>query len=178
MTLELLNPFESVYSLSFDINNLSTAQADFEDYNKWVIRSNLPHCLVYTMYVQSMRVVMLAQMTAEGLGLESSVQRQEKENEVRVYAKRIKKRKWWFSEALPYFYLGIIAVLTQHLIHVMGNVSAGMVRHPQASGFGGNQRRALPNSWSRQSSALWNQPLKSWPECQTWLPDSYPKTRH
>lgn len=34
MTLELLKPFESVHNLPVDINNLSNAQAGFDDYKK------------------------------------------------------------------------------------------------------------------------------------------------
>lgn len=56
MTLELLKPFESVHNLPVDINNLSNAQAGFDDYKKWVIRRNLPHWLVHAMYVKSMGV--------------------------------------------------------------------------------------------------------------------------
>lgn len=110
--------------------------------------------------------IMLAQMTSNFQGLVSSIEKkQERKHDVSGLGQKDEKD----PEALPFFYLGIITVLTlQHLTHGMGNGSSGMVRHPQTSSFDGNGRRALPNSWSIQSSVFWVLPLKSWPDYQMW----------
>lgn len=117
-----------------------------------------------------MSSIMLVQMTSACRGLVSGIETKTREEaEVRGLCQEDSEGKYWFPEALPYCYLGTIAVLTpQHLVHGMGTSSAGTVRRAQTPGSGGSQRRARPNSWSVKTSALGILPLKSQPECQMW----------